>query len=140
MAPGGGLVSRCAMASAPPETSSTASPAPTRTSPKSCLLTASSSTTRIGDSDATLTRAYHRAARGLVSRVDRWGPGPADSRAGPGHFAARGWWVVRVEVARYRFFAVSDGDREEHGLHDVEELDDDVIVAQETGVHAPAAR
>jgi hypothetical protein len=48
--------------------------------------------------------------------------------------------VVRAEVARYRFFAVSDREREEHGLHDVEELDDDVIVAQETGAHAPAPR
>jgi hypothetical protein len=43
-------------------------------------------------------------------------------------------------MARYRFFAVSDREREEHGLHDVEELEDDVIVAQETGVHAPAPR
>jgi hypothetical protein len=48
--------------------------------------------------------------------------------------------VVRAEVARYRFFAVSDREREEHGLHDVEELEDDVIVAQETGAHAPAPR
>jgi hypothetical protein len=48
--------------------------------------------------------------------------------------------VVRAVVARYRFFAVSDREREEHGLHDVEELDDDVIVAQETGAHAPAPR
>jgi hypothetical protein len=35
---------------------------------------------------------------------------------------------------------VSDREREEHGLHDVEELEDDVIVAQETGAHAPAPR
>src|SRR5688572_24491989 len=62
IAPGGGWVSRWAMASAPPETSSAAKPAPTSTSPSTCLLTASSSTTRIGDSDATLHRAYHRAA------------------------------------------------------------------------------
>ena len=35
---------------------------------------------------------------------------------------------------------MSDREREEHGLHDVEELEDDLIVAQETGAHAPAPR
>ena len=49
-------------------------------------------------------------------------------------------WVVSAEVARYRFFSVSDRERELPGLHDVEELDDDVILAQETAAHAPAPR
>ena len=35
---------------------------------------------------------------------------------------------------------MSDREREQPGLHDVEDLDDDVIIAQETGAHAPAPR